>query len=461
VTAPAQPGNTTASPLRQALHDYSSAVEEALRPIPAEVPQTGPLPQWGIDEEGRYHRRIRWPYLPLGGEMALQRLPSYETALVAAREDERTAPRMDALMGTILGRSTYQPHMLLVGFAMEVARACRGRGWDEAAFEAAYAKLEQGLGATTRDVRAFTPLVGLQSELDGPIDLGSGTVIDRLSEDEVVACLTVGAIPTHFDFYADDPPLWGIRITRTVPLLIGPMDEQESGALTAWYEGVRSERTVAMTSLRLARAGRLRPIGNLVVGQEAGAVLFDSLAPEVHPFPSYTLQVGDGPVLKQIADELRDSNVRANGSFQNALRRFVDAGQRSGDEDRIIDLMIAAESLFVDTREGEVTFRMSLNGAWFVGTDAAERRAVHHLLKSAYGVRSDVVHGNEVTAKSRRRRDGTDRNMSDFVGDVEAIIRAALRKALPTVRGLAPGESLADWSALTVGADENREGWAT
>ena len=63
--------------------------------------------------------------------------------------------------------------------------------------------------------------------------------------------------------------------------------------------------------------------------------------------------------------------------------------------DAAIDLGIALEALYLsdlsDDR-GELTFRLRIRAARFIGTHAAERKRIFELVGKLYGLRSTAVH---------------------------------------------------------------------
>ena len=87
------------------------------------------------------------------------------------------------------------------------------------------------------------------------------------------------------------------------------------------------------------------------------------------------------------------------------LRIAVDRWKRSKRPyspatDRYIDLRIALETLylkdFLNEQSAEMRFRLSLFGAWHLGTTLEERREIRKALRDAYDKASGAVHGEEV-----------------------------------------------------------------
>ena len=116
-----------------------------------------------------------------------------------------------------------------------------------------------------------------------------------------------------------------------------------------------------------------------------------------------------------------------------ALRRFNIAFKREQLDDRIVDLMIAAESLFLSDSgdpgvRGEQRFRLALRAAKFVESQRYASRQVFDLMRRAYDIRSQIVHGGSV--KKIKLPDIPDAKLNDFILATEEVIRLGIQKAL-------------------------------
>ena len=104
----------------------------------------------------------------------------------------------------------------------------------------------------------------------------------------------------------------------------------------------------------------------------------------------------DGGELMQTIEALQ----RAHKKVRIAVERWR-GSKRPGArwEDRFIDLRIALETLylkdFVNENSGEMRFRLSLFGAWHLGSTPAERRDIRKCLRDAYDKASIAVHSGE------------------------------------------------------------------
>lgn len=137
------------------------------------------------------------------------------------------------------------------------------------------------------------------------------------------------------------------------------------------------------------------------------------------------------------------------GYLDVALRRFGYAGERHRPEDRVIDLLIAAESLFLNDIEnvGELRFRLSLRAAMFIDTDTEEEQImIYKHMRKAYDVRSTIVHGGspELPAKP----DGTVYSLSEFSEITAEYIRMAIHKVIDLAKNPSAPKNLIDWDGL-------------
>ena len=96
-----------------------------------------------------------------------------------------------------------------------------------------------------------------------------------------------------------------------------------------------------------------------------------------------------------LVDELQrrlDSDPR----FRIAVTRWEQSAGNALPEDRTIDLRIALESLYLDSNNAELGFRLATTCARHLGTNLEERRDISTALTRFYGLASRVIHGTEI-----------------------------------------------------------------
>jgi hypothetical protein len=115
-----------------------------------------------------------------------------------------------------------------------------------------------------------------------------------------------------------------------------------------------------------------------------------------------------------------------------AMRRLSYAAERTRAEDQIVDLMIAAEALFLeggdDPYKSELRYRLSLRAAQFAPSERWGRHDIYRLFREAYDARSKVAHGGSVGSLSLPGKQ--EAMLSEFNTVVEEHLRAAVHKAV-------------------------------
>lgn len=118
------------------------------------------------------------------------------------------------------------------------------------------------------------------------------------------------------------------------------------------------------------------------------------------------------------------------------LDRLGRAGREHDFADRAIDLGIALESLLLaDSDSGELSFRLSLRGAWLIGNDDVQRLEIQKALKKLYALRSRAAHAGTIE-RSTENRTTIDR--------ATEVCMALIRKVIELQWDI-------DWERLVVG----------
>jgi hypothetical protein len=134
-----------------------------------------------------------------------------------------------------------------------------------------------------------------------------------------------------------------------------------------------------------------------------------------------------------------------------ALRRLSYQAYRQRAEDEIVDILVAAEALYLsDLGREELGYRLALRASAFSDVHALDmsRREVFGLMKAAYSVRSIVVHGNEPKPRDMKVK-GQPVSLPEFVQATEDVVRQGLRRALAEAAS-PKGNWPPDWDELTL-----------
>ena len=120
------------------------------------------------------------------------------------------------------------------------------------------------------------------------------------------------------------------------------------------------------------------------------------------------------------------------------LDRLSRAGRQADLADRAIDLGIALEGLLLHdlgSERGELSFRLSLWGAWLIGDDANARNEIQKSLKQLYDLRSRVVHSGSIAQTSEN----------------ENKIKRAVKHCQTLIRRMIELKCEVDWQKIVVG----------
>jgi hypothetical protein len=117
--------------------------------------------------------------------------------------------------------------------------------------------------------------------------------------------------------------------------------------------------------------------------------------------------------------------------------------------DAAIDLGVSLEALLLSdlSSHDQISLAFRLRGAWLLGRDAAERRALLQHFNAIYACRSAVAHRGELPS-DKLGIDGTKVIPADFIG------KAARQLAARTILRVMERGSLPDWTHLLVGSDD-------
>ena len=103
--------------------------------------------------------------------------------------------------------------------------------------------------------------------------------------------------------------------------------------------------------------------------------------------------------------KFKDS-IRKHQFFGLAVRRLDLMAQRPSWEDIVVDAMVGLEAIYVGSSMGEVRYKVSLRASKFLGLEGFVEELglkvgdLPKMLKEAYDIRSEIVHGGAATEKA-------------------------------------------------------------
>ncbi|HEY0100089.1 MAG TPA: hypothetical protein VGB76_14160 [Pyrinomonadaceae bacterium] len=386
-------------------------------------------------------------------ESDLSEVPEYGAALRELCGDLEISRQLDANVGSY-NRGTHTPSAArMMRYALGLGRREEQYVFNPGRFDVEYSAFEEIFYNDRMRCVAVAPLQGLVME-DAVVPLSNGLEVRRLIKEEMAPYRTPGSV------WEDE---WcAVRATYEIPKLVGTGGEDRFKAMTleernkgrkkedAAEEEANDRIEDVINALRLygmftvyhSGIMHLTPkwlfigshsVPNRVLGERMITYQFGSEG-DVRFFPPFWSKLENPKVKKELG---------------TAVRRFSYSCVRHLNEDKIIDLMIAAEALFLrGTREGEKRFRLAFRAGLFLGADQAARKEVYNRMKKAYDLRSTLVHGGSNPSLRRSRGEITENDK--LIGAVGDDVRNGILKAIEILS--APDAVILDdayWDKLT------------
>ena len=131
--------------------------------------------------------------------------------------------------------------------------------------------------------------------------------------------------------------------------------------------------------------------------------------------------------------------------LQISIDRWIRSKKSENDIDKMIDLGIAFETLYVpDSNRGEIGFKLAARAAWHLGKDKKDRKERWRQIKQIYNQRSKVVHSGQ---PDRPIKFGADEvSIFEFIKESQNLCRDSIMKVLNARR-------FPDWSSLIIGGE--------
>lgn len=422
-----------------ALRDFVRVAVSRLPEVKIQVPEWAAASQWERGADGHFRERPNSTPMLLLKEEWLRSLPGYDTCVEHLKSDSVVGPHLDRLVGTRTSASRLDTDTIMRSAIHAMLSEEPALVFTDERFDGYWRKLVGFFGAKRIASKMVAPLPGLVVR-GFPLRLSNELVLDRLTDDEVTRCCQVGVLRPDSPRFPliNSKVAVGVRRTRFVPKLIRTGDEPGE-PLDVGDEGSFGSRPVlhdglvvddVLSALRLFKHTRVQSTGHAswtdspwLEANTSYQVLRQSPS-----FGQFELSESEVPQFLELWHLLETGYAR----FGFSVRRFNLAFAPRLLADQVVDLVIAAESLFLgdlDVRDrGELRFRFALRAAKFIEHPVYSQREVFRVMRRAYDARSAIVHGGSPT--DTRLPDNRSADLPTFIHAVEELLRLGLRKGL-------------------------------
>lgn len=368
--------------------------------------------------------------------------PEWQVILEEVERHAVIRRHFDTLVGTIQGARRWTlpeiaAQMIPRPSLEPGTQAVTIEGWSH--FKKRYAAFERIVSRNTIEATVVIPLQDVQFP-NRQIELEPGVTLRQLSDEEYLSCLNhqlFDLVPIQGHVTPGIARCSCLAVTLSWPKVIGEAragDQRTAKLYAANGEiiesfqallGVAGKRVTISTSLEESFfATVIRVVGN-------------PARPFMNLPPSIVFSTKEMRELRRAWSTIR-RHGNQNLALHIAASRLFYAESRRRTEDRILDVMIAAEALYLGNDDsatrGELSYRLALRGAvWANPQDLGVTRSeVFSILREAYSVRSTVAHG-AIPNKIKLKVSGDQKDLAYLIERTTEIVRQGLRKALKEV----------------------------
>ena len=128
--------------------------------------------------------------------------------------------------------------------------------------------------------------------------------------------------------------------------------------------------------------------------------------------------------LKELAVKYSIHSEQVRGRLERAMARLRNSVERFEEEDRVVDLAIALDILFMaDVEQNAQDTLVPHRAAWFYADSENERRQTEELLANFYACHSEVVRGRSFQVPGA----SISEQNADLLGNTENVLRSCLK----------------------------------
>jgi len=276
-------------------------------------------------------------------------------------------------------------------FLMEYVKNKDDFYFNEETFDNLYNELEEYIYTSGREMIVTVPLLNFELK-DAEIVNLEDFVIRRLTEDEIKRLLKFGqiGIPISLPYGGLIYTLWCIELKTKFQSKRKPENSIP-----------RVEKII--TALRLFKRGSLGYSGVLEYPKVWKTMLWQSsYGKRVVSDSAYELANKDAIEFKKFWNKFKNLNIKNYPFLDVAIRRFNFSYDKGLPEDKLIDFITTFEALFLPEKD-ELSYRLALRCAYFLGENKKRRAEIFKMIKKAYDVRSRIIHGESPQSKSIKK----------------------------------------------------------
>jgi hypothetical protein len=397
--------------------------------IPAEMQQ-----KYKVENDNgcsiNYEQKISWMQLFIILEKEIHGLPQYNACVEAMQTDKEISKNLDTLIGTSTSRWRSTADQYIGGLLQkQVLGYFEKRQFDEKAFDDDFACLEDFFYSKTIATESISPLLNFVSE-SGLIQFNSNLRIRELTLTERGNLMDELSTIPFSSHTLQLGTKYIVEYDYLTKKIIGDFPIGITSELDVDVQGLINK---LITALRLFKQGN---VTNSFVKTQyktdvpLGAKSYSGFSPDIRMLCGniYELTESEIEELKKLWKRIELSKINTV-----ALRRFNYSYSRENAEDKLIDMMISLEALFLKGEKTGTSSGIIISVACSVlnGKNQKQRKEIQKKIESAYNLRNKIVHGTEFERIKKDPKTGASHDLiQETVSNIENYLRESLRKML-------------------------------
>jgi hypothetical protein len=393
-----------------------------------------------------------FPFFLIEGQLINSR--EYDACIKALKDDISVVSHLDVMVGIHIRRNR-SPTLENLMFSLPMMGAYKNSCiFNEEHFNREYIEFERLFYEEELNYEVIVPLHGVT--IKKLFKLEPDLEFCQVNQCDLSSLLKKESVTQHLEV---ERYLWAIKTAYKLPKVVGDgkqSDFEESRKNAACRERVNDKIEKVLMCLRVFGITNIYPTS--IIHRTKPWLFHDVQQFPVRYFPSFQFQVDYGSFGEDLIKfwKVFSSEKVSNRKFiLIAAKRFSYAHERHHWEDKIIDLLIAAEAVLLsDGNKGELNYRLSLRAALLIGQDFESRKVVFDDLKLAYDLRSGLVHGGDAKSalKNIKKNEvstfGDENKINTFVFRIQEYIRIIIVKMIYKAYKSNEGNGLVDWEGL-------------
>jgi hypothetical protein len=412
---------------------------------------------WQQENGGTYSKRPiqepLWAIILHRLEKEISTTEEYSNFKNVVESDETISPQLDTLVGSDFEASRLETRNIANWAIYEFLTGQGITQFNIRTYNEIYSKIESALYSDEIEYEVLTHLCGFRSA-EPEISLDENISIIKLGKAEIIDVLNLGinlgTSMGSMDFIHNLHE-YAIKTTFKSKKVIGD-NAKDINTIQGNPYANGTYATAIIDALRIYKEGKLYPITTIRRSNSllSNGISFSFETPVKNfMLDKYILLETESSSFKSFWEKHKQNKPADKGFLSVAIRRFSQSNERDNIEDRIIDLMISAESIFLSSGgsfAGELKYRLSHRAAMYIEDNVDKQRYVFEFMQKAYDVRSSIVHGSK--PKLPKKIDNSEYTLEEFCNDIENYLRLSIKKAINENSYKEAKTNTIDWNSV-------------